>query len=102
MAENIDDITINYKDPATNKELVHEIEKEVLTRGAWSTIVFKYRERTLNQEDFGPIKYRVGRYRKQNGEFRPQSKFNISNAKQAGVLVDILTRWVKEDSEPEA
>jgi hypothetical protein len=99
MAEKIDDITIAYKDPATSKELVREIEKEVLTRGAWSTIVFKYRERTQNQEEFGAIKYRVGRYRKQNGEFRPQSKFNISNVKQAKDLVAILTRWADEDSD---
>ena len=40
MAETIDEITIDYEDGdiLTTKEL----DKVILTRGAWTTILFKY------------------------------------------------------------
>lgn len=98
MAETIDAITIAYADPSSNEELVRELDKQVLTRGAWSTIVFRYQDKDPKSGDWGPIKYRIGRYRKQNGVFRSQSKFNISSAEQARQLVEILTSWIAEDA----
>jgi len=93
MAENIDEITINWTDETDGKQKVKEIKKEVLTRGSWTTIMFLYQDLDNKTGDFGPPKIRIQRYQKRGGEFRPQSKFNISNAKQAYQIVDVIKQW---------
>ena len=97
MAENIDDITINYEDEG--QQTVKELDKQVLTRGAWSTIVFKYQDWDRSKEAFGPIRYSIRRYQKRNGEFSQRSKFNISSAAQAKQLIEVLENWMKADEE---
>ena len=94
MAENIDDITVSYSEG--EQELTKELDKEILTRGAWSTIVFKFQEWSEKDQDFGPIKYTIRRYQKRHGEFKMKSKFNISNNDQAQKIVDVLTKWIAE------
>lgn len=94
MAEKIEDITIQYEEDG--QCLVDELEKEVLTKGAWTTILFRYRQFDNKIDDFGPEKYMIRRYRKVNGQFRPQTKFNISNPKQAQQIVDTLSRWLEK------
>lgn len=96
MAETIDDITINYSED--NQLIVKELEKVVLTRGAWSTIVFKFVEWSDKTEAYGPTKYTIRRYQKRNGEFSQRSKFNLSNSGQAKQLAEILNKWVDEES----
>ncbi len=92
MAENIDDISIQYEDE-NGDLIVKELKKEVLTRGSWTTIMFLYQEIDRKSGDFGPVKATIRRYRKQGGQFRPQSKFNISNEKQARKIADVLQAW---------
>ena len=99
MAENIDEITINWTDEADGKQKVREIKKEVLTRGSWTTIMFLYQDLDNKSGEFGPPKIRIQRYQKRGGEFRPQSKFNISNAKQAYQIVDVIETWFPERPE---
>jgi hypothetical protein len=94
MAENIEDITISYAE--NGQTLVEELDKEVLTKGAWTTILFRYRQYESKLDGFGPERYTIRRYKKINGEFRPQSKFNISSQKQAQQIVDTLNRWMAE------
>ena len=96
MAEKIDDISIRYEDE-DGKLIVKELEKEVLTRGSWTTILFLYQERDRKTDEFGPEKATIRRYRKQGGQFRPQSKFNISNKKQAEKIAEVLIRWFSGD-----
>ncbi len=95
MAETIDDISINYEDE-NGTLLVKEIEKEVLTRGSWTTIMFLYQELDKKTGEYGPLKATIRRYKKQGGYFRPQSKFNISNKKQAIKISQILSRWFED------
>ena len=95
MAETIDDITIEYVDNGVTT--VKELAKEVLTKGAWTTIVFKYQDWVPSKEEYGPEKYSIRRFRKQNGVYRQQSKFNISNNEQAQKIIDILGKWIAED-----
>ena len=94
MASTIEEITVNYEEDG--KHLVEELDKEVLTRGAWTTILFRYRQFDNKLDDFGPEKYVIRRYRKINGQYRSQSKFNISSAKQGRQIVDTLSRWLEE------
>lgn len=92
MAETIDDITIEYVDNGVTT--VKELDKEVLSKGAWTTIVFKYQDWVPSKEAYGPTKYSIRRYRKMNGAYKPQSKFNISSDDQAQKVVDILSKWI--------
>jgi len=97
MAETIEEITIHYEEEG--QVLTEEIEKEVLTKGSWTTIVFKYSERNRKTGEFGLPKASIRRYKKYNGRYQLQSKFNISSAKQAKQLVEILNKWYDEGEE---
>ncbi len=92
MAETIDELTVEYSedDLVTTKEL----DKVVLTKGAWSTILFRYQDWDRKKEEYGPEKYTIRRYQKRNGEYRQQSKFNISSKDQARQLIEALQQWV--------
>jgi len=97
MVENIDEITVNYEEGG--ELVVEELDKVVLSRGSWTTILFKYREYDRRKEGMGPTKYTIRRYQKRNGVYRQQSKFNISSVKQAAQLHEALGGWIAEDAE---
>ncbi len=94
MAETVDELTVEYTDEGivTTKEL----DKVVMSKGAWSTILFRYQDWDRKKEEYGPDKYTIRRYQKRNGEYRQQSKFNISSKDQARQLIDALEKWIKD------
>ena len=100
MADTVDEITIDWKDE-NGQHLVKQVKKEVLTSGAWSTIMFMYQDFDKKSGDFGPKKIRVARYQKRGGKFIPQSKFNISSARQAKQIVGIIQAWLTEMDDKE-
>ncbi len=93
MAETIDEITINYEEDGI--QLVNELDKEILTKGGWTTIIFRYQQWEPAKEAYSPERYTIRRYRKLKGNYSQQSKFNISNPEQAIKLAEILLRWAK-------
>lgn len=93
MSETVDDLTIAFSENGT--ETTKELDKQVLTKGAWTTIMFKYQDWDNAKNDFGPVKYTIRRYQKRNNQYWQKSKFNISSADQAQKMVDILTDWLK-------
>jgi len=97
MAETVDDITMNYFE--NGQQLVKELDKVILTKGAWSTILFKYQDWDRQKNDFGPVKFSVRRYQKREGTYRPKSKFNISSVDQALKLIDGLNNWIQQEQE---
>ena len=97
MAETIEELTVNYEEDGVL--VVKELDKEVLTKGAWSTILFKYQDLDRKKGEFGPVKYVIRRYRKMQGTYRPQSKFTISSKDQALKIIDILSRWTSEEED---
>ena len=98
MAETVDEISIDWKDE-DGQHLVKQVKKEVLTSGAWSTIMFMYQDLDKKTGEFGPKKIRVARYQKRSGKFIPQSKFNVSSAKQARRIIEIIQSWLPEMDE---
>ncbi len=94
MAETIDEISINYEED--DQLIVKELGKEVLTRGAWTTILFRYQDFNRSKGEYGPEKFSIRRYQKRNGQFLPKSKFNISSAKQAKQIIETLSKWIEE------
>lgn len=92
MNETIDDLTIAYQEEG--KEVTRELGKEVLSKGAWTTILFRYQDFDAKQQEFGPVKYSIRRYQKRNNQYWMKSKFNISSDEQARQIIEILTGWL--------
>jgi len=92
---NVDEITYTLTDD-DGKEIRKELSKEVLTKGAWATLLFKYQEIDRKTQDFGAEKAAIVRYRKMKGVYRRQKDFAITNKKQARQIVDILNGWFPE------
>jgi hypothetical protein len=90
----IDDITINYEEEGV--QVIKELDKVVLSRGAWVTVIFRYRQWDQAKEDYGPDRFTIRRYRKMNDEYRQQAKFNISSVDQARKIVEALSGWIEE------
>lgn len=94
MAESIDDITIAFSDNGV--ETIRELDKTVLTKGAWSTLMFRYQEWENAKNDFGAVKYSIRRYQKRNNQYWLKSKFNISSEEQAKKIIEVLTGWLQK------
>ena len=95
MASTIDELTIQYEEDGV--VTVKELDKVVLTKGAWSTIIYRYQDYNRAKEEYGPDKYTIRRYQKRNGVYRQQSKFNISSKAQAEGIIEALQTWIKDD-----
>jgi hypothetical protein len=94
MASDISEITVNYEEDGVL--VVKELEKEILSKGTWTTIMFKYQQWDKNKNDYGPVLYTIRRYQKRNDEYWQRSKFNISSKEQAQKIIDVLQKWMKE------
>lgn len=95
MAETIEEITYDYEEEG--KLVRKEIEREVLSKGAWSTIMFLYKELDRKTDEWRPPKVAIVRYKKWNGVYRKQSSFNISSEKQARQIMAAMERWYTGD-----
>lgn len=95
MAETVDELTIAYTEG--DIETVKELDKKILTKGAWSTIIYKYQNWETAKEAYSPIKYSIRRYQKRNGEYQAKSKFNISSNDQAIKIIEALNEWIAEE-----
>ena len=95
MAEKLEDLTVAYSEGGM--ATVEELDKVILSKGSWTTILFRYRDWDRAKEAWGPEKYTIRRYQKRNGEFRQQSKFNISSRAQAQGIVAALQTWLETE-----
>lgn len=92
MSKTVDDITINYEED--DILLVKEIDKEILSKGAWTTIIFHYQNWSRSKGEYGKDMFTIRRYQKRDGEYIPKSKFNISSPEQAKKIVGALKKWI--------
>ncbi|UJX42438.1 hypothetical protein K9F62_07155 [Desulfovibrio sp. JY] len=93
MAETIDDLTVNYEEDGVL--LTKELDKVILTRGAWTTILFRFVQWDPKKDAYGPDRYAIRRYKKSGDTYRVQSKFAISSRDQAKKIIDALAGWVE-------
>ena len=91
MAATIDEISIRYEEDG--KELVKELEKEVLSRGSWTTIMFLFQNFNRRLGTYDPPRVTIRRFQKTGGNYVLRSKFNVSGPKQARKIIDALNRW---------
>lgn len=92
MAGTAEELTIQYEEDG--QVLVKELDKEILSKGAWCTIIFRYQQWERGKEQFSKDRYTIRRYRKVGDDYRQQSKFNISSPDQAKKLIDALQQWL--------
>src|SRR5687767_2855497 len=91
MAETIEELSYNYEDEGT---LVRkELDKVVLTKGSWATIMFLYQELDKASGKFRAPKIAIVRFKKFRGAYRKQSSFNVSSEKQACQITDVFEKW---------
>lgn len=94
MASTVDELTINYEED--DILVVKELDKEILTKGAWATLIYRYQQWDRKKEEYGPDRYTIRRYQKRNGEYIPKSKFNISSRDQADKIIKALNKWLED------
>ncbi len=94
MSSTPEEISIEYEE--SGQILVKELDKVILSKGLWTTLLFRYQKLIPETGEFGPDRYTIRRYQKVAGEYRQKSKFNISSADQAKKIVDTLSCWLEE------
>jgi hypothetical protein len=95
MASQVEDITVRYEEGGI--ELVKELDKIILSKGAWATLIFRYQQWEAARGAYSEDRYTIRRYKKIRGEYMQQSKFNISSAEQAKKIIEALSQWIKEE-----
>ncbi len=94
MAQEVDELSVNFEEEGVL--VVQELAKVVLSKGAWATVLFKYRQWEPAKEQYGPERFTIRRYRKIRDEYRQQAKFNISSRDQARKIATALDAWLDE------
>jgi len=97
MASTVEELTVEYEDEG--QITVKQLDKVILTKGAWATVIYKYQDWNNTKQGYGPDKYTIRRYQKKDNEYRQKSKFNISSADQARKVIDALEGWLKDVEE---
>jgi len=92
MANTIDDISIRFEEDGV--ETIKELDKHILSKGAWTTIMFRFQEWSKANKKYGPVKYSIRRYQKRNDQYWMKSKFNISSDDQARKIIEVLSQWL--------
>ena len=91
----VDDIRCDYEEDGELR--VEQLDKVILSKGAWATILFLYREKQAGGTWTEP-KARIQRFKKMRGRYSSQSKFNISSGKQARMIASQLQTWFPEEA----
>lgn len=94
MASKAEDLTIEYEEEGV--VVVKELDKVILSKGAWATVLFRYQQWDKAKDDYGADRYSIRRYRKMDDEYRQQGKFNISSKDQAQKIIEALQKWISE------
>ncbi|MEW8691499.1 MAG: hypothetical protein AB2535_10460 [Candidatus Thiodiazotropha endolucinida] len=94
MASTPEELSVTYSEDGI--DVVKELDKVVLSKGAWTTIIFRYQDWDRTKQQYGADKYTIRRYQKRSGEYMQKSKFNISSKDQAKGIIEALRNWIDE------
>ena len=92
MSATIDGITMHVQ--VDNQILVKELDKLILSRGVWTTILFKYQDWDKRKLKFRHVMYSIRRYHKTNDDYRQISKLNIMDT-QSALIAEKLIEWLE-------
>ena len=85
----VEELTVAFSDEDTGEEVIKELDKEILSKGA-SVGAARIDAKT---GDMGEPKVSLRRYRKMNGMFKAQGKFKITGKAQAEAIINVLKKW---------
>ena len=94
MEQTIDELTIAYEENGI--EVIKELDKVILTKGAWSTLLFRYTQWDKQKAQYSPEKFSLRRYQKRSGTYQLKSKFSISSKEQALKIINALSLWTAD------
>ncbi|MCG7862107.1 MAG: hypothetical protein JAZ18_06875 [Candidatus Thiodiazotropha endolucinida] len=94
MASTPEELSVTYSEDGI--DVVKELDKVVLSKGAWTTIIFRYQDWDRAKQQYGADKFTIRRYQKRSGEYMQKSKFNISSRDQAKGIIEALRNWIDE------
>lgn len=97
MSDRVEDLTVEYEE--NGQILVKELDKVILSKGLWATVLFRYQDWQPSKQTYGADKYVIRRYQKSGGEYRQKSKFVISSAEQAKKIIAALQGWIEDGEE---
>lgn len=92
MTDSIDDLSVEYVEDGVTT--IKQLDKIILSKGGWCTILFKIQTWNRSKQDYGPVSFTIRRYQKRGGEYKQRSKFNISSSEQAKKIIEALTKWI--------
>ncbi len=95
MAETINELTIQCE--KDGQVLRKQLDKNVLSKGSWTTIMFLYQDLDRKSGDYGPQKLSIRRYQKRDGTCLQRSKFEISRPAQARAVRDRIDACLDDD-----
>jgi hypothetical protein len=91
ISEDLDELTFELE--ADGVLVRKQLDRVVLTRGAWATVMFLYQDLDRATGAFRAPRAAIVRFQKWRGGYRKHASFNLSSAEQALELVDVLGRW---------
>ena len=91
MAETIDELTIHYEEDG--QVLRKQLDKAVLSKGSWTTIMFLYKDLDRKTGEFGKSKVSIRRFQKREGSYLQRSKFEVSSEAQAMAICERFQEW---------
>jgi hypothetical protein len=94
MASTPEELSVTYSEDGI--DVIKELDKVVLSKGAWTTIIFRYQDWDRAKQQYGADKYTIRRYQKRSGEYMQKSKFNISSKDQAKGIIEALQKWIED------
>jgi len=94
MTTDVNDLTIEYEEDGII--LIKELDKVILSKGAWTTVLFRYQQFNRSKNEYGEEQYTIRRYQKRSGQYIQKSKFNISSKAQAQKIIDSLNQWIRQ------
>lgn len=94
MSETVEGLTVAFSENGV--EVTKELDKQILSKGAWTTVMFKYQDWEAAKQEFGPVKFSIRRYQKRNNQYWQKSKFNISSEDQAKKIIETLSSWLEK------
>jgi hypothetical protein len=93
---------LSYEQEADGVIVREQLDRVVLARGSWATVMFLYRDLDREAGAWGAPKMAVVRFQKWRGGYRKHSAFNVVSAAQARELGEVLARWTPRMSPDDA
>jgi hypothetical protein len=99
MFDALDELTYDHEDDGV---LVRkQLERVVIARGAWATVMFLYEELDRATGSFGAPKIAFVRLKKSRGAYRKHASFTIAGGDETRRLGAILAGWSAKMGETE-